>query len=290
MIGAPPDVTQCVKETIVSVWQKGIQKEEDHFGAWDFKLKGTPWWADGTEAVQSRLLITKIIEALLARGWIVQISVDITRKDHDKSVLLFKRSTVPPAPIFCLSLNETDKLRMINAPQNVVDSFRQVVQSKWLFGIKREGPYDQSYEIKVNENPWSYGMTGHDGAHGRVLLMYLLRAFAQLGWRQILSADVSAKFVHQDKGPDYPLDVHSWWFKYDPAVANEASQTQYGLGLPYGAPGGQPQGFAPAPGMAPIYPTVPGQQYGYNNYQPPPMAPGYPQPPPPSYDTATKNW
>ena len=295
LIAAPPEVTQCVRNTIVSFWKKGIQKEQDYYGSWDFKLKGTPWWADGTEAVQSRLLITKIVEALLARGWIVQIGIDMTSKDQDKSVLMFQRSAVPPAPIFCLSLNETDKLRLINAPQNVIDMFRQVVESKWLFRIQQENPYDQSWEIKLNGNPWNYGINGHDGAHGRVLLCFLLQAFAQLGWRHVLSADVSAKYVHQENGPDYPIDVHSWWFMYDPAVAKEASQTQYGLGNQYGPPVGQSQSFAPPPPINPGYSTASTQLYGLN-YQPAsdqlttPL--GYPQPqgPPPSYDAATKNW
>ena len=297
MIGAPPDVTQCVRDTINIFWSRGIQREEDHYGAWEFKLRGTPWWADGTEAVHARFLITKIIEALLARGWMIKIGVDVTRKDQDKSVLIFQRSTVPPASIFCLSLNETDKLRLINAPQDVIDTFRITVKSKWVFGIKREGPYAQSYEMKVNENPWSYGMSGHDGAHGRVLLCYLLHAFAQLGWRHVLSADVSAKYIHQDNGPDYPYDVHSWWFMHDPTVTQNLSQTQYGLGHQYGPPVGLPQEFAAPPPVVPGYLGAPAPQHGFNYPSAPgqqPLEPGYPQAPypdsPPTYDEATKNW
>ena len=289
MIAAPPEVTQCVRDTIVSFWKKGIQKEQAYYGSWDFKLKGTPWWANGTEAVQSRLLITKIVEALLAKGWIAQIGIEMTRKDQDKNVLMFQRSTVPPAPVLCLDLNENDKLRLINAPQNVIDTFRQVVQSKWLFRIQRENPYDQSWEIKLNGNPWIYGINGHDSAHGRVLLCFLLQAFAQLGWRHVFSADMSAKYVHHENGPDYPIDVHSWWFMYDPEVA---TQTQYSLGHQYGPLVGQSQSFAPPP---PGYSAASTQQYGLN-YQPVPgqltTALGYPRPqgPPPSYDAATKNW
>merc|ERR1712018_415258 len=29
-----------------------------------------------------------------------------------------------------------------------------------------------------------------------------------------MGVDASAKYVHQDNGPDYPIDVHAWFFKY----------------------------------------------------------------------------
>lgn len=42
---------------ILSVWANGIQNERDYHGSWEFKLKGYPWQAQGSEAVSSRLLI-----------------------------------------------------------------------------------------------------------------------------------------------------------------------------------------------------------------------------------------
>ena len=68
--------------------------------------------------------------------------------------------------------------------------------------------------MKLKGNPWSTLFNG-DGHHGRALLLSLLTAFTSYGWRLVCSADVSAKYVHQDNGPDYPLDVHSWYFMYD---------------------------------------------------------------------------
>ena len=46
--------------------------------------------------------------------------------------------------------------------------------------------------------------------------MNVLKKANSLGWRLVASADVSAKYVHRDKGPDYPIDVHSWYFVYWP--------------------------------------------------------------------------
>ena len=260
MISASPDVTQCVKDTVVSSWNPGIQDEKEKFGCWSFKLRGTPWYTEGTVGVNARMLMTKILEALLARGWIVQTGIHTKRKTTDKCVLMFQRSSIPPCQILCLSMCSADKLRLIGAPQNVVDVFRDIVTNKWCFGASRETTYDDKgygYELKLNENPWKFGVIGHDGAHARTLLMFLLRAFAQLGWRILLSADVSARYDTDDDDNEYPYDVHSWWFINDLANPQQNQQTQFGFGYQYGSS------------------LLTG---------PPPSAP------PPSYDTATKNW
>ena len=41
------------------------------------------------------------------------------------------------------------------------------------------------------------------------------------------SADTSAKYVHQENGPDYPLDVHSWFLIRTEAL--EKSNLKYGV-------------------------------------------------------------
>ena len=57
------------------------------------------------------------------------------------------------------------------------------------------------------------------------------------------SADVSAKYVHQDKGPDYPIDVDSIFFTFDPAAS--VQPTAPPPQVPYYQPYSQP--FAPPP-------------------------------------------
>ena len=44
------------------------------------------------------------------------------------------------------------------------------------------------------------------------MLINLLKKANQLSWQLSASLDVSAKFHHQENGPDYPIDVHSWFF------------------------------------------------------------------------------
>ena len=87
---------------------------------------------------------------LLAKGWCVSRSLDISRRLNDKAVFILK--SCPPANLFhcCLSLNETDKMRIINAQPGVVDMVRQAIQNTWSYGISKEANYYNSHEIKLN--------------------------------------------------------------------------------------------------------------------------------------------
>ena len=59
------------------------------------------------------------MEALQAYGWSPVAAFDSSRKVSDKSTLVFRQSQPKQSPFFCISLNESDKLRLINAPQDV---------------------------------------------------------------------------------------------------------------------------------------------------------------------------
>ena len=120
VISAPESLVSAVRSTIQSFWLKGIQKESRYAESWEFKLKGNPWWASGDEAVESRFLILKLMETLQAYGWSPVTGIDSSRKLSDKSSLLFRQSQPRQSPFFCLSLNETDKLRLINASEDVI--------------------------------------------------------------------------------------------------------------------------------------------------------------------------
>ena len=95
------------------------------------------------------------------------------------------------------------------------------------------------------------------------MLLHLFNALGSRSWVPVLSADVSAKYVHQKEGPTYPIDVDSIFFTYDPLAAqgpppappSYAQAYPQGLEQPYSQP--LPQGFsqpypqAPAHGFAP---------------------------------------
>ena len=106
-----------------------------------------------------------------------------------------------------------------------------------------------------------------------------------------MAGDVSAKYVHQDKGPDYPIDVHSFWFIHESTTSQQGSASGYGFNLatpsygagmpqapfaPVGA--GLPSGYGMPQASAPYPPTDP--QVGYGLYPDPNGLP-------PTYNQAT---
>ena len=215
LVDSPGDVVNCIKTMLIQFWEGGIQAENSHFCSYEFKLAGYPWWSDGTEAIYPRLLMCKIFEALMRIGWRVQMAIDLSRVVDDKSVITFQAGPQVAAPIFCLSLSYTDRIRIINAPVAVEQAISNEIRRVWLFGIKCEQANGPSMELQLKGNPWSNSYDGHDGAHGRVLMLHLLKLCASLGWFVIVSANVSAKYRKNKRdisSSKYPLDVHSWWF------------------------------------------------------------------------------
>lgn len=88
-----------------------------------------------------------------------------------------------------------------------------------------------------------------DGYHGRALLLALLTSYTAFGWRLVCSADVSSKYIHQQHGPDYPLDVHSWYFMYDESLLANPPPPPVGFPAPapVGFPTASPVEFAAPP-------------------------------------------
>ena len=54
----------------------------NYHGCQEFKLGGTPWWADGEQGVESRRLIGGLLASLKWAGWEVAGAVDISRQQE----------------------------------------------------------------------------------------------------------------------------------------------------------------------------------------------------------------
>ncbi len=57
LIRFPSDIIDVVRQAIMNSWPRGLQREEDYLGAYEFKLNGNPWWGQGDEAISSRVLM-----------------------------------------------------------------------------------------------------------------------------------------------------------------------------------------------------------------------------------------
>ena len=124
--------------------------------------------------------------------------------------------------------------------QTISQVCQNVIQSQYVLGVQRVQRYGNSLEFKLLGNPWNCGIDGHDGLHGRSLICHLINALASRSWRPVTSADVSAKYVHQDKGADYPIDVDSIFFAHDPTPVQPSAPPPMPYFQSYSQPYGPP--------------------------------------------------
>lgn len=281
-----PQVVDALTKTINAIWPSGLKRSEQKDDFYVLEMHGCPWWADGTDSVQSRLLVAKIFESLMSLGWLIKSTIDCSRKDNDKNSLYFERCHPITASVSVLSFNESDKLRIINCPKELEDALDQTINKLWE--VQRKRPYGASNEWKLKGCPWDWGHW-----QNKALAIHLLHSIGKSGYTVIASADTSAKYIHQQNGPDYPLDVHSWYLM--PTELYNKIQ----IGSPYaGSEVGRPpppptahtfQGFldlpppysyvAPSPNVSPAHsrPRTP-DLHSSDEMAPPPYQPqGVPQ-------------
>jgi len=194
------------------------QRQEDKYGSWEFKLNGYPWCCSGDEAILSRRLISRISESMLRSGWALSTAIDISRSLDDKSVLLYcKCAPQPNARFACVALSDIDKIRLLDFSADDQQKIRDALFNGYMPGFESEYQRDEGvcYQIRLNGCPWTSEATWN--IHARAAMISVLHTAGNLGWRLVASADVSSKYHRQDNGPDYPEDVHSWYFVYWPS-------------------------------------------------------------------------
>ena len=232
VISAPPEVLHQVAGLVQQSWSRGIQAVRSYHGCHEYKLGGSPWWAEGEQAVASRRLLGSVLAGLKHTGWEVAATLEISRQLDDKSLLLFRqssRTTRPPShkpgalsvmvDWVSLSFHETDKIRLVSGPGKETASqagLREKVRSRLAEGgegvVQREREYHGGTEWKLSGTPFS-GTFG-TGGQQRAMISFLsciLRDFNTSGWKLVTSADISAKY-HSTKHERYPMDLHTWFF------------------------------------------------------------------------------
>ncbi|KAG7548946.1 hypothetical protein FFLO_03151 [Filobasidium floriforme] len=203
LINLPPDLIQVARHTIVETWPKGIQKEGDFEGcAWEFKLKGNPWLAQGDEAIPARRLLKSLIQAFERTGWGVYTACGLSKEPGDKDTIFFHQTGVPRSRPFCsISFNKGDRLRLIDAVSPDVSRAFESVAQTWFLGTKppSSNPFSRSsaakddpgcLEVKLGGTPW-YASDGIEVVQARVLCCRLLEAMQSVGLELVVSVDMS---------------------------------------------------------------------------------------------------
>merc|ERR1712106_992480 len=96
------------------------------------------------------------------------------------------------------------------------NALKEVIEQVCLPGIQNEELKENNcHQIDLNGSPWT--LSESFSLHARSTLLHMLKKANYLGWQLVASADVSSKYFQEESGPDYPEDVHSWYFVYSPS-------------------------------------------------------------------------
>jgi len=163
------DIDQ-VRQVIKHAWGQGIQNECNYYGAHEFQLRGHPWMGQGTDAIPSRQLMCGVLASLYHSGWVLQASTDISKKNLAKDTLLFRFQSPPPLPCtwFSISFNKLDRLRLIGAPNEVIEHVARMLGPLLQ---KRSWKQPGAYEFKLKGYPWL--ADGEETVSTRILLRLL---------------------------------------------------------------------------------------------------------------------
>lgn len=113
----------------------------------------------------------------------------------------------------CLSLISTNGIQLIRFPTEIIDVVRQAIRTSWSLGIQSQNITDNTYEIKLNGNPW-HGQ-GVQSVMARTMMyvlgfilaisrsccvfrMFILSALYHHGWYLVTSTDISKREFDRD--------------------------------------------------------------------------------------------
>ncbi|UJR08571.1 hypothetical protein I4U23_012830 [Adineta vaga] len=110
------------------------------------------------------------------------------------------KSDAPPAYTSyqhaCVSLNMSDRLRLMRFPPTIIELVRQAILDSWPRGINKEKQETDFYEFKLHGNPW-WGQ-GDEAVPARSLMIHVLSGLHNKGWFLLSSTDVSKKALDKD--------------------------------------------------------------------------------------------
>ncbi|KAF8586359.1 hypothetical protein K439DRAFT_1631775 [Ramaria rubella] len=96
----------------------------------------------------------------------------------------------------CLTMNMSDRLRLIRFPEEIVCRVRTALDKGWVRGIQNERKYANSHEFKLYGNPWDG--QGSEAISSRIAMMAVLSALYHQGWILVIAADISKKMADKD--------------------------------------------------------------------------------------------
>lgn len=197
----PDEVVVAIRSRVKDAWPRGIQDERNYYGSWELKMRGNPWMPAGDDAIHARRLTREIMSGLYNLGWVLYISTDISRKTNDKDNLFFRHQDPAPAPAewFSLTFSKGDRLRLIDAPTEVVSAVINALSLE----TQSHAPYRLPgvYELKFKGYPFM--SSGGETIAARTLVLKLLSVLECHGFT--VNASIDQKY-----GGEHSNETDTW--------------------------------------------------------------------------------
>ena len=147
-------VKDSIHQCILANYQSEEPSVQDYYGAHEYKLQGYPFHCSGTAAIKTRRLVSKLLQKMQSIGWTPITGIDVSRKDHDKSVIAFVKTNPVLMPYACIALSDVDTIRLIDFPSYERERLAEIVRATYGYGISKEWPRDGEccleFELQVS--------------------------------------------------------------------------------------------------------------------------------------------
>ena len=199
----PQEDIFALHSVVQASWYLGIQAVRKYSFSHEFKLNGSPWRGQGSDAIPARIVMRSILAYLFSVGWILQASTDVSKKDHGKDTLIFRKQETPPpeSDWIAISFNQTNRLRLVGANAQLISAFRTMLKGTRLY--QEEGWKDKSrnaWEFKIQGSPWT--ASGEERMVTRLLLLKMVETLERYGWSLYASVDQNEAHAGQGSKTD----------------------------------------------------------------------------------------
>uniref|UniRef100_A0A1I8AFV0 SIR2_2 domain-containing protein n=1 Tax=Steinernema glaseri TaxID=37863 RepID=A0A1I8AFV0_9BILA len=180
LMDAPDSVLQLVRDSLVTYYGEVQDIQRDVEGGTCFQLFGWPFAKNCgfDQTVQSKYFLTRMVADLYGTGWKLWLNSDLSRL-YDNSTLFFHRVTPPSASftMSCLSISQSDKFQLINAPESLYQALTTAVGS-----LRQSSDVaDNCYVLKMHGNLWDNN-NYEESTEARLLLLNVFRSFRREGY------------------------------------------------------------------------------------------------------------
>ncbi|KAG8358070.1 hypothetical protein FVEN_g4015 [Fusarium venenatum] len=188
---------QAVKQVVKTRWKPGLAQTRPYGESTEIWVRGRPWAYDSNGNDDARRLILWILETLFDLGWVVQCSLDITRKSESKDSLIFRKQdpVPPPCDWICVSFDNSDKLKIVDSPpKDLTDAILKT------FGrdVRRREITPERFKIHIGIQPWE--PSGTDTVTTRLLLLKLVETLERCGFT--VYATIGSKGENEEGAAD----------------------------------------------------------------------------------------